>query len=326
MENTWTKFLCWFIGWDYNLLKECSIASKKALHRYAGAIILLMLIWAYIGYGMANRYFKVEQEWIKPIIAIVFSFVVWMIERQIILIVGKNKMIGGFRFILAIIMSCIGATIIDQTIFGKDIDAQVYKIIKDRTDSLFEYKKQDIETEMVQNQRELDSLEIKSELLTIDINKKPMISTNAVKAIGVDSVGKPIYAMEQSPIPNPKLQDRERINSRIEVLRSNLDDSYKQLQNLRDTLWKENKEKIGILTELEVTFSKDVILSGWTAGLFYLAVLLFFLLIELLVVSGKIFSKKPCDYEILVEHQQERKIRQIESILPIKQDEHLDKD
>ena len=90
MKDVWTKFLCRFIGWDYNLLKECSVASKKALHRYAGAVILLMLIWAYIGYGMADRYFKIEASTAKIGVAVVFMFVIWMIERQIILIVGKN--------------------------------------------------------------------------------------------------------------------------------------------------------------------------------------------------------------------------------------------
>lgn len=316
MKDLWTKFLCVFIGWDYKILKECSAASKKVLHRYAGAVVLLMLIWAYIGYGMANRYFKVEQEWVKIVVAAIFSFVIWMIERQIILIVGKNKVINWLRFGLAIIMACIGATIIDQTIFGKDIDAQVSTIINERTNNDFAYKKQDIETEMAQNQRELDSLGIKSELLSADINKNPTVSTKSVKAVGVDSLGNPIYAVEQNPIPNPKQQDLERINSRINILRSNLDSNYKNLQSLRDTLWSQNQKNIGILTELEVTFSDQVILSGWQSILFYSLVFCFFILVECFVVTGKAFSKR-CDYEILVERQQERKIRQIESILPI---------
>lgn len=316
MKDIWTKFLCHFIGWDYNLLKECSTASKKALHRYAGAVMLLMLIWAYIGYGMASRYFKIEQDYVKVIIAIIFSLVIWMIERQIILIVGKNSVVGCFRVGLACIMACIGATIIDQTIFGKDIEANISEVVNERTNSDVAYRKQDIEAEMTQNQQELDSLDIKAALLSADIYKNPTISTKNVKAIGVDSLGKPIYAIEQTPLPNPKQQDLERINSRIDVLRSNLDNSYKDLQCLRDTLWKQHKENIGILDELRVTFSDKVILSGWESIAFYSLIFLFFILVECFVVTGKLCSK-PCDYEILVERQQERKIKQIESILPI---------
>lgn len=320
MKNLWTKLLCWFIGWDYNLLKECSTASKMALHRYAGAVMLLMLIWAYIGYGMASRYFKVEQDYVKIIIAVVFSLVVWMIERQIILIVGKNKVVSWLRIGLAAIMACIGATIIDQTIFGKDIESQVNDVVKERTDNDVAYMKQDIEIEMIQNQQELDSLNVKVELLSSDIYKNPTISTKTVKAMGVDSLGKPIYAIEQNPLPNPKQQDLNRINSRINVLRGNLDNSYKKLQSLRDTLWKQNEENIGILDELRVTFSDKVILSGWESIAFYSLIFLFFILVECFVVTGKVCSK-PCDYEILVERQQERKIRQIQSILPIDQKE-----
>lgn len=69
---------------------------------------------------------------------------IWMIERQIILIVGKNIGVVVFRFGLAIIMACIDATIIDQTIVSKDIDAQTKKIVNKRTEEQFAYEKQEI--------------------------------------------------------------------------------------------------------------------------------------------------------------------------------------
>ncbi len=320
MKNIWTKTLCRFIGWDYDILQdECSIASKKSLHRYSGAVIILMMIWAYIGYGMADRYFKVEYEFVKYIVSFVFSFIIWMIERQIILIVGKNSVVVVFRLGLAIIMACIGATIIDQTLFSKDIDAQTKKIINKRTEEQFAYEKQEIEDERYKNQIELDSLTIQCELLTSEINKSPTISTYSTKGMGTDSVGKTIYAHEKSYIENPKIKDRERINSRIDMLRNNIDDSYKRLQNLKEDIWKDNEKNIGLLTELEVTFSKDVIFSGWPSGIFYFLIFGFFMALECLVVTGKL-SKNKCDYEILVERLQERKVRHIEYVLPIGKD------
>lgn len=56
----WTKFACRVVGWNYSMLKECSEASRKALHRYMGAVILMMLIWAFIGFCMAQRYFDLN--------------------------------------------------------------------------------------------------------------------------------------------------------------------------------------------------------------------------------------------------------------------------
>ncbi len=316
MKDAWTKFLCRFIGWDYNLLKECSVASKKALHRYAGAVMLLMMIWAYIGYGMADRYFKIETTAAKIGVAVIFMLVIWMIERQIILIVGKNKWVSSSRFILAMIMACLGATIIDQTILAKDIDAQKMYEIEHDTDSILEYRRPILEAQQRRFLAEIDSLEKQANILTEDINKQPNVYTWARSAIGVDSVGKPVYATNQTPMPNPKIQDRERINARIDKIQKELDDGGNRLQALRDTVSKEARENFGLLRELKITLSDKVIFSGWQSELFYILIFGFFLIIECLVVFGKVFSHK-CDYEIIVEHQQERRIRQIESILPL---------
>lgn len=316
MKDIWTKFLCRFIGWDYNLLKECSVASKKALHRYTGAVILLMLIWAYIGYGMADRYFKVESTSAKIVVAIIFMFVIWMVERQIILIVGKNKLVAISRFVLAMIMACLGATIIDQTILAKDIDAQkVYEIEHD-TDSILEYRRAILEAQQRRYLAEVDSLEKQSNLLTDEINKQPNVYTWERGAIGVDSLGQPVYATSQTAMPNPKIQDRARINDRIDKIQKELDDGGNRLQALRDTVYKEARGNFGLLRELKITLSDKVIFSGWQSLTFYLLVFGFFLIIECLVVFGKMFSHK-CDYEIIVEQQQERRIHQIKSILPV---------
>lgn len=316
MKDVWTKFLCRFIGWDYNLLKECSVASKKALHRYAGAVILLMLIWAYIGYGMADRYFKIEASTAKIGVAVVFMFVIWMIERQIILIVGKNRWVTTSRILLAMIMAALGATIIDQTILGKDIDAQKMYEIEHDTDSILEYRRPILEAQQRLFLVEIDSLEKQANKLTEEINKQPNVYTWARNAVGVDSIGQPVYAINQTPMPNPKIQDRDRINARIDKIQKKLDDGGNRLQALRDTVSKEAKENFGLLRELKITLSDKVIFSGWQSEAFYFLLFGFFLLIECLVVFGKV-SKQKCDYEIMVEHQQERKIKQIKSILPI---------
>lgn len=314
MKDVWTKFSCHFIGWDYNMLKECSMGSRKTLQRYVGAIILLMLLWFYIGYGMSDRYFKMEAEWQKYGVAIIFSFIIWLIERQIILIVGKNQKISNIRFALAVIMALLGATIIDQTLFGKDIDAQMVKVIERRTDEIFDYKSRILNSELTQNRQELDSLEIQIAALTEAINNHPNERMWLQKPVGVDSLGKPIYAYEQQSIPNPKNEVRERAYTRMNEIRQNMASMTEKYQTLRDDIQKETEEKVGLLTELEIIFSKDVIFSGWASGLFYFAVFAFFFLIETLVVMGKKYSPS-CDYEVLVEHQQEKKRKQICSLL-----------
>lgn len=314
MNNLYIRILCLFVGWDHRILNECSVASKKTLHRYTGAIILLMSLWFYIGHNMAGRYFKIESSGYQIIVGVAFALIIWIIERQIILIVGKNKAIGRFRIALAFIMALLGATIIDQTMFGKDIDAQTAKVIEQRTNELFDYQCRIIDNELAQNKKELDSLEIQVALLSEAINRKPRVQTWLQVPMGIDTLGKPIYAYKQDNIPNPKIQERDIVYARMDEIRQNMTTINNKYQTLRDEVRIETKNNIGLLTELEVTFSKNVIFSSVITIIFYFGVFVFFLLIELLVVSGKMFSE-PCDYENLIEQQQAIKIEQIRYIL-----------
>lgn len=314
MNNLYIRLLCAFVGWDYKLLYECSAASKKTLHRYTGAIILLMSLWFYIGHSMADRYFKIESSGYQIVVGAVFALIIWIIERQIILIVGKNKIISGFRIALAVIMAFLGATIIDQVMFGKDIDAQTKKVIAERASDIFDTKKRVGVERLEQLQKELDSLEYQSSLLLDAIMKRPKITTWRQKITGADSLGNAKYGYEQETEPNPKALDRERVVRRMDDIQKNMASIYDAQQGMWEDSEKEAEENIGLLTELDVTFSKDVIGSSIWTILFYVLVFLFFLLIELLVVSGKMFSE-PCDYEKLIEQQQEIKIEQIQAIL-----------
>ena len=66
------------------------MSSHKALRRYVGAVVLLMMIWAFFGFSMASRYFGLDMLG-ASITAAIFAIVILLIERQIILIFGKNK-------------------------------------------------------------------------------------------------------------------------------------------------------------------------------------------------------------------------------------------
>ncbi len=268
---------------------------------------------------MASRYFGLDT--IGAIVtACVFAFVILLIERQIILIIGKNGWIASFRFILAMCMAVIGATVIDQTLFAKDIEAQLGEVIEQRADSQLLYRKKILDDRFMSYSKELDSLKMLEAQLANDINKRPMIRTvvfNLVATGQVDSLGNPIMAKEyrQDNVPNPKIEQLARVNARMESLRNDMNATTDDIQTLRDNLVAENKENIGLLTELDITFSRKVIFSSVASGVFYAVVFIFFLAIELLVVSSKWSSKSKCDYEALVETRQDAIIREICSIM-----------
>ncbi len=314
MKEFISKWKCKFIGWDYNLLRECSEASHKTLNRYFDAVALMMILWAYIGYSMAGRYFRLDTIGCV-VVALVFSMLVWIIERQIILIVGKNRVVEYMRTALAFCMALVGATVTDQVVFGKDIDAAMEEVVVTRTNEQFKFRSREFENRRLEYCKDVDSLEQVSARLAGDIEKAPMVKTflrSKVPSGAVDSLGKPIIVdgYTQQSMSNPKIADKERIDAQIDNLHNNIEAVSYILQHLRDTLYKENKANIGLLTELDITFSKKVIGSGWISGIFYVVFLLVFILLELLVVTSKAFSKK-CDYEVLVEKQQETRINRI---------------
>lgn len=319
MKDIGGRLSCLLIGWNYRILGECSEASRKALRRYVGAVLLLMMIWAFIGFSMASRYFGLNTMG-AIITAVIFAFVILLIERQIILIVGKNNAITIFRGVLAFCMAIIGATVIDQALFAKDIEAQLSEVIEQRTDSQLQYRKKILDDKFLSYSKELDSLEIVSGQLVGDINRRPVIRTvtyNSVSTGQVDSLGNPIMAREfrQENVPNPKIEQLERVNKRMESIRNDMNATTDDIQTLRDNLIAENKANIGLLTELDITFSRKVIFSSWASGIFYFFVFLFFLAMELLVVSGKWSNKSKCDYEALVETRQDNIIKEICSIM-----------
>lgn len=319
MKDAWTKFLCWFIGWDYKLLSECSAASTRTLRRYADAVLLIMAIWFYIGFSMANRYFKIDNLCFNILVAFVFSLVVWIIERQIILIPGKHWGIMIIRTLLAVIMAGLGATIIDQAFFGADIDAQKNYIIEHETDSLYRERSQIIEDRLARNINVLDSLEKKSYTLNNELSTNQSISLRSSTFISTDSMGRPNYANNHQTVLNPKYNELERVNRLIENTKATIDSIYIEQQSLRDSTKVDVEKSIGLLRELELTFSEKIVFKSGITKTFYFGLLAFFVLLELLVVTFK-FVTKECDYEILVERQEARKIKQIESILPIEKD------
>ena len=77
--KTIEKILCKFIGWNPNMLNECGEASHGQLKKLSGALMLMLLMWAVIGYTFANNFLGIESLIGKLAMAAGFAFVVWII-------------------------------------------------------------------------------------------------------------------------------------------------------------------------------------------------------------------------------------------------------
>jgi hypothetical protein len=155
--NWWIKLGCFLTGWNYRILKSCSEASAKQLKKYTSALLILIILWSFTGYCFAKRYVSVPW-WGCVIVAFIFVVIVIQIERQIILTIGKNRLAVFFRVFIAIIMAIIGSTIIDQIIFGKDIDRKMIEIREEQVASLLPQRISVIDVKLEDYQQDIDSL------------------------------------------------------------------------------------------------------------------------------------------------------------------------
>ena len=102
------------------------------------------------------------------------------------------------------------------------------------------------------------------------------------------------------PIENPRLKQVLSNEKNLEYMRKLLDEYNNKKLNVAAELKKELEAKTGFLEELRALIR---IMSNNTIALvFYILLFLFLIFLELLVVMSK-FGDKPCDYDLIVQHQ-----------------------
>jgi len=131
MKNWWIRFGCFLTGYNYGIVRNSSEVSAKAVKRYTSALMIVCILWSFIGYSFINRYVH-GGTWGSLIGASLFVIIIIQIERQIILSINPTKWLYIFRGVIAIMMAIIGAIIIDQIIFKEDIDLEKITFIEAR--------------------------------------------------------------------------------------------------------------------------------------------------------------------------------------------------
>ncbi len=302
----WIKLGCFLTGWNSQILKSCSEASFKQLKKYTAALIILIILWAFTGYCFAERYVGAP-VWGCVITSVIFVVIVLQIERQIILTVGRNKWPSIFRIFIAFIMAILGSTIIDQIIFGEDIDRKMIEIVDRNVEEQLPMRLSVIDTKLADIQTEIDSLDKVNIALNEEIMKKPTINTVSTSTTyqrerQTDGTYKevPQRTVSTSPVENPRIKQVETNNENLKRLRQQHEAYTAQKIDAESTLRKELASKSGFLEELNAMM--EIILTRKIAMAFYIIVFLFLISLELFVVTSKIGDQKS-DYELIVEHQ-----------------------
>ena len=286
---------------------NCSEASHKALKKYTASILILVFIWGSTGYCFAERYLSVTTWWGCALTGLAFIIIVIQIERQVILTVGKNRLLTIFRVILAVFMALIGSAILDQIIFKNDVAKVLIELRTDQAKIIAGKRQITIQAEINKLPATMDSLENINARLNDEVAKRPTVAITNVTT-------------ERVPVTMPdgtrKMETRSTVSqqhvasTRIEQIRTNtvtintcsnrLEKLYNQKINVEETVRKELEENAGFLEELKAMII--IIKSDLVAGAFYFILFAFIFSLELLVVMSKVGDNK-CDYDLIIEHQ-----------------------
>jgi hypothetical protein len=315
MSKLWLKFGCFLIGYKYKLLENCTTGSEKAVIKYTSAVLLVCLIWGFIGYSFTHHY--LHGGVIESIFSvIVMVFVVIQIERQIILTIGKNNRVLWLRGFLAVSMAFIGSIIIDQIIFSEDVAREQVSKIEDKVNEILPKKIVKLNGQI----DERDSIiKIKEdEILKVEerVRKQQFVSvpTSVIKYVKDTITG----VLKQNGIittwnstQNPEVEFIPQIQAQIDTLRKQKSKLESKFLTIRESTKDDLEKHPSFFDELNILFT--IIFNSKITALLYIALWLALFIIELLVLFSKLSDSKN-DYEKIVEHQMNIRNKQLEAL------------
>lgn len=324
MKNLLIKFSCFLIGYNYSIVKNCSEISVKAVKRYTSALLIICLLWAFIGFSFTSRY--LSGGLIASIFgAMIFVLIIIQIERQIILSVNPSSWLYVTRTIIAVAMAIIGSVIIDQIIFQQDIELEKITFIEARVNKALDSKTKELRSQIQNLQDAIVKKENERQNYINELARNPTsivystTSTNRTeKSVTVDSEtgnniitekSVPVKVINSTNVPNPKISMIAPLQESINDLNIQKSNKESALLNIRPQLEKDISSKIGFLDELEVMFSlitkSAVALAIW---------LIWFILlfgIELLILVSK-HNESENDYDRIVKHHMRLQMKKLD--------------
>jgi len=325
MKNWWIRFGCFLTGYNYGIVRSSSEVAAKTVKRYTSAMLIVCILWAFIGYCFTRRYLH-GGTYGSIAGAAILVLIIVQIERQIILSINPTFWLYLARGIIACTMAIIGAIIIDQIIFKEDIDLEKINSIEERVRKALPPKTEELRNQIASLDSAINKKEEERLGLIKDVEDHPttkVFSTQSAvkteKRTMIDSVtGKPIVTERSTPqmvtvtsnLPNPQIGMIAPLEKTISELRIQKLSKDSALLNIRPALEKEISSKVGFLDELEVMYR--LITRSTVALIVWL--LWFFLLfgLEMLVLISKV-NEKETDYEKTVKHHMALQLKKLDA-------------
>jgi len=321
MKDLWLKTGCYITGYNYGIIKNSSELSAKAVRKYLSAILIVSILWGFIGYSFAQRYLHTGLAG-SIAAAVVMVIIVIQIERQIILSMGRNRMVPVFRIIIGVVMAVIGSVIIDQIIFKEDVEKVKIGNIQTEVNSILPVKTKELDLQIMQIDSAIAIKEAERTVIIDEISARPFIKSTSseirhfqMQQNGNDGNLKDTIVSRTdvalNDIANPKAGLLPGIADQISQLRKQKADKENSKINIRQELETELNSKTGFLDELKVLFS--ILLSSWIALVVWIMFFIFLLSIEVFVLVNK-FGDEKNDYDSIIIHQKDVRIKMLNKL------------
>lgn len=314
MKDFSVKLGCFLIGHNYRLIKHSSESSSISIKKYLSAILLVVIVWAFIGYSFTTRYLHLDAVG-GAVGAIIMAFIIIQVERIIILSSHLNWGAKVFRIGLAVVMAILGAAILDQITFKDDIE--IYKA-KNRAAEVIEatkLRRVELDSQISDIQARLDKASQDRDKVSHELSTRPVIVTRYTdKSTTTNEEGKAISNVSSTNsivTENPKKQELEQLNRQSSDLLKSKFEKEQSILKLHEDVENELESKAGFLDEIEIL--SKVISSSWIGIFIYGLFMFFFLCIELFVIFIKL-SDKDSDYEVLLKHQHDTRLQMLNAL------------
>lgn len=325
MKHLWIRFGCFLTGYNYHILRNCSEAAFKSVKKFTAAILIVCILWFFIGFTFAHRYLSLDVPGCL-LAGVLSTVIIVQVEKQIVLSINPNRLLFIFRGCLAFMMSILGAVIIDQILFEKDIEIEKISYISEKVDRILPSKTEELRRQITALDTIISQKEEERRNYMDDISKHPnhtilntetasrMVPVQSKTSSGQDTI---IHKQEntsttsRSTVPNPKTQFIPSLDSTIGSLRQQKIQKENELLHVKPTLEKEMKANTGFLDEL--TIMARMLSASHVAFGFWLLWILFFLFIEMLVLFSKMGDRSN-DYEKTVLHHMKIQMRRLDAL------------
>lgn len=325
MKHLWIRFGCFITGYNYNILRNCSEAAFKSVKKYTAAMMIVCILWFFIGFTFAHRYLSLSLPGCM-IAGILSIIIIVQIEKQIILSINPGRLLLIFRGCLAFMMSILGAVIIDQILFEKDIEIAKISYVSEKVDRILPSKTEELRKQIATLDTTINKKEREKDNYIGDISKHPtttatttQTATKRVPVQTVSSSGRDTTVLKtvsdvtvaSTLVSNPKIALLPSLDSTIGAIRQQKSIKENELLDIKPALEKEMKASTGFLDEL--TIMKQMLSTSYVALCFWILWVLFFLFIEMLVLFSKMGDRSN-DYEKVVLHHMNLQKRRLDAL------------